>query len=395
MSIDRDLARAVLHAAREYPVVTVTGPRQSGKTTLVRRLFADLPYVLLEDPDHRRLATEDPRGFLARYGDGVVLDEAQRAPELFSYLQGLVDDDPTPGRFILTGSQQFGLLSGITQSLAGRAAMTVMLPFNLRELEFGGWLPDRLEDLLLQGLYPPVHDRGMDASKWYGNYVQTYLERDVRQLVNVRDLNTFEVFLRMCAGRCGQLINLSGLAGDCGITHNTARSWLSVLEASYVVRTLQPHYRNFSKRLTKSPKLYFLDPGLAAWLLQIRNADQLVGHPMRGPLFETWVFSELIKARYNRGEPPNLYFWRDRTGLEVDFLADLGTSLVPIEAKSGATFVTDWLQSLQRWTDLAGDASDQAYVVFGGGESARCKGIDAVPWRGISQVLDTCAGATL
>jgi uncharacterized protein len=388
MSIDRELSKAVLRAAAEYPVVTLTGPRQSGKTTLVRRLFPDLPYVLLEDPDHRRLATGDPRGFLSRYSNGVVLDEAQRAPELFSYLQGLVDDDPRPGRFILTGSQQFGLLSGITQSLAGRAAMMVLLPFNLHEMQSGGWLPDRLEDLLIQGLYPPVHDRGMSPGMWYGNYVQTYLDRDVRQLVNVRDLNAFELFLRMCAGRCGQILSLSGLAGDCGITHNTARSWLSVLEASYVVRTLQPHYRNFSKRMMKSPKLYFLDPGLAAWLLEIRSADQLIGHPMRGPLFETWVFSELVKARCNRGDPPNLYFWRDRSGLEVDFLADLGMTLVPIEAKSGATFVSEWLQPLKRWTDLAGDSAGQAFVVFGGAEAARSKGIDVVPWRGIGKLLD-------
>ncbi|MBM3316643.1 MAG: DUF4143 domain-containing protein [Candidatus Eisenbacteria bacterium] len=273
--------------------------------------------------------------------------------------------------------------------------MMVLLPFNVRELERGGWLPNRLEELLIQGLYPPVHDRGMSPSTWYGNYVQTYLERDVRQLVNVRDLNAFEVFLRMCAGQCGQLLSLTGLANDCGITHNTARSWLSVLEASYVVRTLHPHYRNFSKRLMKSPKLYFLDPGLAAWLLGIRSADQLVGHPMRGPLFESWVFAELVKARCNRGDPPNLYFWRDRSGLEVDFLADLGVTLVPIEAKSGTTFVSEWLQPLQRWTALAGDSAGQAFVLFGGAEGARWKGIDAVPWRGIGKVLDAVGtGAT-
>ena len=269
--------------------------------------------------------------------------------------------------------------------------MMVLLPFNLRELESGGWLPDRPEELLIQGLYPPVHDRGMSPSRWYGNYVQAYIERDVRQLVNVRDMNAFELFLRMCAGRCGQLLSLTGLANDCGITQNTARSWLSVLEASYVVRTLHPHYQNFSKRLMKSPKLYFLDPGLAAWLLGIRSADQLAVHPMRGPLFETWVFSELVKARCNRGDPPNLYFWRDRSGLEVDFLADLGMTLVPIEAKSGATFVSEWLQPLQRWTDLAGDSAGQAFVVFGGAEGGRPRGIDAVPWRGISRVLDAVA----
>jgi predicted AAA+ superfamily ATPase len=215
-----------------------------------------------------------------------VLDEAHKAPELFSYLQGIVDNDPRPGRFILTGSQQFGLISGITQSLAGRVAMMVLLPFSAGELS-QEVPPGQLEDLLFGGLYPPIHDRGLDPREWYSDYIVTYVERDFRQMVNVRDLGAFEIFLRLCAGRCGQVVNLSGLAADCGITHNTERSWLSVLEASYIIATLYPHHRNFSKRIIKPPKLYFLDPGLAAWLLDIRNPKQLVGHSMRGALFET------------------------------------------------------------------------------------------------------------
>lgn len=387
--IDRVARNAVQRAAEQFPIVAITGPRQSGKTTLVRNLFRDRPYVLLEEPDRRRLAIEDPRGFLADFPDGVVLDEAQRAPELFSYLQGIVDRDPRPGRFILTGSQQFGLLSGITQSLAGRVAMIELLPFSARELSSGGMLRDRLEDVLVSGGYPPIHDRGIDPTTWYSNYVATYVERDVRQLVSVRDLSTFETFLRMCAARCGQVVNLSGLAGDCGITHNTARSWLSVLEASYVVRTLSPHFRNFSKRLIKSPKLYFLDSGLVAWLLQIRDPSELTTHSMRGPIFEAWVYSELLKAAYNHGRQPNIYFWRDRAGLEIDFLLDRGSTLVPVEVKSGATVASDWTRSLERWTRLAGDLAGPGWVVYGGDTSESHDRADVLSWRDIKRLTAT------
>lgn len=388
MKVNRSISNAVLDAAKAYPVVAITGPRQSGKTTLVRQLFPDHPYVLLEEPDRRRFATEDPRGFLAEFKDGVVLDEAQRAPELFSYLQGIVDQDLRPGRFILTGSQQFGLLSGITQSLAGRVAMMVLLPFSLGELSTVNLRPARLEDLLFKGLYPPVHDRGLEPSGWYANYVATYIERDVRQLINVRDLSAFETFLRMCAARSGQLVNLSGLASDCGVSHNTARSWLSVLEASYVVRVLAPHFRNFSKRLIKSPKLYFLDPGLAAWLLEIRNSNQLLAHSMRGALFETWVFSEVLKGAYNRGRHSNLYFWRDRSGLEIDFLADRGKDLVPIEAKSGATFVSEWLSPMGRWIALAGKDAGRGWIVYGGESSDSRRNSEVIPWREIDRLVN-------
>jgi uncharacterized protein len=387
MYIHRTLTDAALRMAGSYPVVAITGPRQSGKTTLARRLFPDLPYVLLEDPESRRFAADDPRGFLDAHHDGAVLDEVQRVPELLSYLQGIVDDDPRPGRFILTGSQQFGLLSGITQSLAGRVAMMVLLPFSRAELASADLAPDRLPEMLFQGSYPPVHDRDLDPRGWYANYVATYIERDVRQLVNVRDLRAFETFLRMCAARSGQLVNLSGLASDCGISHNTARAWLSVLEASYVVRTLAPHHRNFSKRLIKSPKLYFLDPGLAAWLLEIREPGQLANHAMRGPLFETWIYSELIKAAFNRGDRPRLYFWRDRTGLEIDFLVDQGARLVPIEAKSGATFAPDWLAALDRWTELAGEEAGQGWIVHGGSLQAVRRGIRVVPWNQIDSLI--------
>lgn len=281
MLIPRDAESTIRRLAEGYPVVAITGPRQSGKTTLVRALFGERPFVSLEDLDERELARDDPRAFLARFPDGAVLDEIQRAPDLFSYLQTRVDEDGRPGLFILTGSQQFDLLAGITQSLAGRVALVRLLPFSLGELQRAEQAPSALEDLLFQGLYPPIHDRRLDPVIWYGNYVRTYVERDVRQIINVQDLSVFQRFVRMCAGRCGQLLNLTSLGNDCGISHATARSWLSVLEASYLVYLLRPHRRSFGKRLVKSPKLYFYDPGLAARLLGIQEPDQLASAARR------------------------------------------------------------------------------------------------------------------
>jgi hypothetical protein len=355
--IPRDAADTLERLAGEYPVVTVTGPRQSGKTTLVRALFRNHPYVSLEEPDLRAVALEDPRGFLAAHPDGAVLDEVQRAPDLLSYLQPLVDQDPRPGRYVLTGSQQLGLLSGIAQSLAGRVALVKLLPFTLGELESSARAPATVDQLLIAGLYPPVHDRRLDPTTWYANYVETYLERDVRQLVNVRDLTTFRRFLRLCAGRSGQLLNLSGLASDAGISHNTARAWISVLEASFLVHLLPPYHWSFSKRLVKTPKLYFLDPGLATWLMGVRALDQLAVHPLRGAIFEGGVVSEVLKRRYNRGLPPDIYFWRDRSGHEVDLLREAGTLLTPIEVKSGQTIAQGSFTSLRRWAAIAGETA--------------------------------------
>jgi uncharacterized protein len=363
-----------------YPVIVLTGPRQSGKTTLVRHVFEDMAYVSLEEPDQREFAHTDPRGFLGTIPKRAILDEVQRAPDLLSYIQSIVDQEQDRARYILTGSQQFGLLSTITQSLAGRAALVRLLPFSLGELQGHGRTPDRLEDLLWQGLYPPIHDRGLEPDIWYSNYVNTYLERDVRQMVNVRDLSTFQRFLRMCASRTGQLLNLSSLATDCGITHNTAKAWISVLEAGYIVHLLLPHHANFGKRLIKTPKLYFLDPGLASWLLGIQRPDQLATHPMRGPLFETWVVSELLKARFNQGKASNLFFWRDRTGHEVDVLIDTGSGLIPVEIKSGATITNDFFSGLRFWQELSG-GTDPAILVYGGDQEQQRSGTRVIPWR--------------
>jgi len=383
--IPRDATPTLLELARGFPVVAVTGPRQSGKTTLVRATFGDRPYVSLEDLDRREEATDDPRGFLARFPDGAIFDEVQHCPDLFSYLQGEVDTDPRPGRFILTGSQNFALLARLTQSLAGRVGLFHLLPFSLRELAAVGRAPERLVDLLHTGLYPPLYDREVTAARWYASYVATYVERDVRQLLNVRDLATFHRFVRMCAGRSGQLLNLSGLAADCGITHNTARAWISVLEASYLLFRLPPHHRNFRKRLVKSPKLYFYDPGLAAWLLGIESGEQLATHPMRAPLFEGWVISELHKQRANRAEAAGLSFWRDRSGHEVDLIVEEGDRLRPVEIKSGQTVTADQLAGLHHWLALAGDEAIHPTLIYGGETATTRHTIQILPWRDLDR----------
>lgn len=386
MLIRRQAAKELRQLAHQYPVVVVVGPRQSGKTTLCKATFPKLPYLSLEDPDQRRFATDDPRGLLEQYSEGALLDEVQRAPELLSYLQGVVDADPRPGRFVLTGSQQLDVMAGVTQTLAGRAATLQLLPFSLAELQGAKLAPGSAEELLHRGLYPPIYDRDLDPRRWYGNYVQTYVERDVRQLINVRDLSSFQVFLRLCAGRSGQLLNASSLASDAGITHNTARAWLSALEASFIVRLVRPHFANFGKRLVKTPKLYFLDPGLAAWLLEISDPSQISSHPLRGALFETWVFTELLKGRTNRGLSPNLYFWRDRHGLELDFVMDRGQELVLIEAKSGRTIPADAWRPLLAVRDLADGAATSGWLVHGGDQQQRRRGFTALPWQRIERL---------
>ena len=379
--IPRVAETTLLRLARGFPVLALTGPRQSGKTTLAKVTFPGKPYLSLEDPDIRLLAEQDPRGLLARYADGAVLDEVQRAPALFSYLQTRVDEDPRPGTWVLTGSQQFGLLSGMTQSLAGRVGLVQLLPFALGELQAAGRLEGGLDGLLVRGAYPPLYDRDLAPGDWLAAYVNTYLERDVRQLLGVRDLSAFQRFVRLCAGRVGQLLNLSALAADCGITHNTAASWLSVLEASYLIFLLRPHHQNFNKRLTKSPKLYFCDTGLAAWLLGIRDPSQMTFHAQRGALFENLVAAELLKARLNQGQPPDLFFWRDSQGLEVDLLAERNGDLWPIEVKSGQTVAQDFFQGLARWSDLSGQPDRPGWLVYGGDRGLRHGNVEVVPWR--------------
>ncbi len=381
--IPRTAEPTLRELAKGYPVLALTGPRQSGKTTLARAVFSDHPYVTLENPVQREFAHSDPQGFLNKYADGVIIDEAQRCPELFAWLQGVVDQQQRAGHFILTGSQQFGLMTGITQSLAGRVALLNLLPFSASELRQVGLLAPTLDEAIFKGSYPPVYDRQLDPGIWYANYVQTYVERDVRQLINVRDLGQFQRFLRLCAGRTGQLLNLSALGDDAGLSHNTAREWISVLEASYIIHRLPPQHQNFNKRLVKTPKLYFHDTGLAAWLLGIESPAQLSSHPLRGALFETWVVADYLKQRLNSARPSNLSFWRDRSGHEVDLLVEQGGKLTAIEIKSGATPGKDATRGLDQWRGLAGDQAAPSVLVYGGDEAQSRGDINIVPWNAL------------
>ncbi len=377
----RDAEKTIHAMLRGFPIVTITGPRQSGKTTLARAIFADKPYASLEDPDIRLFARDDPRSFLDRFPDGAVLDEIQRCPELLSYLQSRVDADGRMGLYILTDSQQFGLLSKITQSLAGRTAFLELLPFSLPELKKTDLLPTQVDTILYKGSYPPIYDRDIPPNIWFSAYTTTYIERDVRQILQIQNLETFQRFIRLCAGRTGQLLNLSALASECGITHNTVKSWISVMEASYIVFLLRPHHANFKKRLVKMPKLYFYDVGLASWLLGIRTPEHITNHPLRGALFETFILSELLKSRMNKGERPSLFFWRDSNGNEVDVIEEQGGKLRPIEIKSGKTLSIESTAGLKKWLKLAQEKGTSPTLIYGGDDSYQSGNIQIAGWQ--------------
>ena len=379
--IPRIAAETLSRLAKGFPVVALTGPRQSGKTTLAKWVFQDKPYVSLENPDEREFAKTDPKRFLARFAQGAILDEVQRCPELLSWLQGLVDERGQMGDFVLTGSAQFELIEGMSQSLAGRVGRVELLPLSALELSGSGQLPATLSQTLLTGGHPALFDRPVSPQDWFTNYMATYIERDVRQLISVRDSGQFQMFVKMCAARTGQLLNLAALGADCGISAVTAKQWLSVLEASYVVMLLNPHHQNFGKRLVKSPKLYFVDAALAAWLMGIRDAATLEIHAARGALFETWVVGELYKQSLNQGLASPLYFWRDSTGHEVDVLVEMPLGLRPIEIKSGTTFASDWLSSLQKWQKVSKENQQVPQLVYGGDESYERGGVKVWSWR--------------
>lgn len=393
--IPRHLHAELLRAVREMPVVTLTGPRQSGKTTLVRAALPDADYVSLEDPRTRAEALGDPRGFLARLGRPAIIDEAQRAPDLFSYIQVLADETDEAGQFVLSGSQDFLLLRSVSQSLAGRAAVLRLLPLALTELRRSGPLdPDGLGaveatrdrptldfcETLFRGFFPRVHAAGLDPGRWFADYFELYVQRDARLVLNIGDLEAFGAFVRLAAGRNGQLLDLAGLASDAGISHASARRWLSVLESSYLVTLLRPPYRNFGKRLVKSPKLYFLDTGLLAYLLGIRSPDELWGHHARGAFFEAFVLSELQKARRNARREADIWFWRDAAGHEVDFLIGSGDRPLAIEAKSGRTVASDALKGLHYWRKRLGDPEAPAALAYGGDASYVHQGVAIHRW---------------
>jgi hypothetical protein len=384
--IPRAAASTLQRLAQGFPVLVLTGPRQSGKTTLAKSVFSDKTYISLENPDERAFALQDPKRFLQRFPQGAVLDEVQRCPELLSWLQAWVDERGVMGDFVLTGSSQFDLMVGVTQTLAGRVGRVELLPLCADEMATSQKAPADLNTALFQGCYPALYDRDVSPPDWFANYISTYIERDVRQLVAVRNLTQFQTFVKMCAARSGQLLNLTSLGADCGISSVTAKQWLSVLEASYIVSLLQPLHRNFGKRLVKAPKLYFCDVGLAAWLLGIRDATSLDTHAARGALFETYVVSELMKQRLNAGQPRDLYFWRDSAGNEVDVVIESAQGLQAIEIKSGSTFASDWTDGLKKWQKFAGDESIQPSLVYGGTDSHEREGVQVWGWPALGKL---------
>ena len=388
--IERTIAPRLKELFRRYPFVTVTGPRQSGKTTLCRTALPELAYVNLESPEHRQFAEDDPKRFLAAWPGGVILDEIQRVPSLLSWLQVFADDHGGNGLFVLTGSGQFLLLDAIDQSLAGRTALLRLLPFSIDELRDAG-VDAGVDEMLFAGFYPRIHDQGLDPRQALGDYVETHVERDVRRMLEVRNLTAFQRFVRLCAGRVGQLLNLSALGADAGVTHVTARHWLSVLEASYIVFRLPPYHGNVNKRLVKSPKLYFHDVGLASWLLGIESARQLQTHPLRGALFENAVVTEVLKHAYNRGRRPELFFFRDSRGLECDLLYPSEGRILVIEAKSGATIASDWFTGMERVTSLVPGCA-AAVVVHGGDAHQTRKLGDALPLNELGDRLERFDG---
>lgn len=380
--ISRDLEKVLPRLAASFRVLAVLGPRQSGKTTLVRKMFPTYAYVSCENSEIAQVIQDDPQGFLQFYssGNGLIIDEFQKSPQLLSALQTWVDNNPKPGFFVLTGSQNYLMNAAISQSLAGRVGVVTLLPLSLHELsETKSDLPS-LETVLAQGLYPDIVGAPQDYAIKLASYLATYVERDVRDLKQVGDLLQFRLFIKMCAARVGQLINYTSLANDCGISLKTAKAWLSVLEAAYIVFFVQPHHQNFSKRLVKTPKLYFYDTGLVCSLLDI-SPQALLVHPLRGALFESLIMSELIKTRFNTLNKPNLYFWRDKTGHEVDCIFEPSFGqLVPIEIKSGKTLTTNFAAGLEFYSNLAGQHVQQQWVVYGGNEPGPLKMCRVLPW---------------
>ena len=387
MMIHRDLAPMLEKAAETSPSITLTGPRQSGKTTLCRDLFSQHLYTTLEAPDTRAFATNDPRAFLVQFPLGAIIDEVQRVPDLISYLQGVIDADPAHGRWILTGSQNFSLLESVSQSLAGRTAVHHLLPLSRNEIIRFAQHPKTLDETLYAGSYPRIFDHELNPSDWLRSFVATYIERDVRTISNVGDLTTFQRFLELCAGRSAQLLNFSSLADDCGISQPSAKAWLSILQTSFVVFCLPAFHSNLRKRLVKLPKLYFYDTGLLCWMLGIRSPDQIRAHPLRGPIFETWVVSEVLKHRTNLGETGGLSFYRDRNGAEVDLIIEDTSRTILVEAKSSETASSNLFNGTRRvWKHFTQSPHPTEVVVVYGGDQYQQRSIGRlIPWHKIHQ----------
>lgn len=378
--IQRQIADKILYLATKFPVISLTGPRQSGKTTLVKELFPDHAYVNLEHPDARFAARHAPKNLLEHGKKGVVIDEAQYLGDIFSYIQVAADERQRSGEFILTGSQNFLLMEKITQSLAGRVAILNLLPFAQKELQNTDFKKNTLDEYIFNGFFPRLYDKQIEPEDFYPSYIQTYLERDVRQLVNVVDLEAFQRFLLLCAGRTGQMFNQSEVGGLAGIDQKTVIRWLSILKTSFQVFTLPPYFENFNKRIVKAPKLYFYDTGIACSLLGIRSADQLRTHFAYGALFENYVIVEMLKQFHNRGIRPAFYFWRDQSGNEIDLLIESGGQRYPIELKSSQVLQTDFFKGLSRFNALSGTPSQNAYLVYGGDQRLDMDQAKVRPW---------------
>ena len=385
--IKRDIQKRLLQLSEKFPVITVIGPRQSGKTTLVKMVFPEKEYRNLEEPDTRLFAQSDPRSFLSVKKSGLIIDEAQRVPDLFSYIQTIVDEKKTPGSFILTGSHNFLMQEKISQTLAGRVAILTLLPFSLGEIHSDDLKAD-FTNYIFKGFYPPVYDRNIEPRDWYPNYIRTYLERDVRLIKNIPNLNSFTLFVKLCAGRIGQLLNLSSLAVEAGISVNTAKSWLSVLEASYIIFRLEPHYQNFNKRLVKMPKLYFYDTGLACSLLGLENVNQVNTHFLIGGLFENLVLSDLLKYKMNKGLNCNFYYWRDKLGREIDCLIDFGVERTILEIKAGKTVNEEFFKGLTFYKELSGDENIHSYLIYSGEKEEIRSAGKVLPWHKATRLFE-------
>ena len=379
--IKRSISKPIKSLLSKYPILAITGPRQSGKTTLLKEVFTDYRYVSLENTDMRAFANEDPLGFLEKYDTRVIFDEVQRSPGLFPYLQTMVDESRQMGQFILSGSQNFHLLENITQSLAGRVALFKLLPFDISELDAESLLPEDWESLIIKGFYPAIFDRNLDPAVFYANYLQTYINRDVASLTNVQDTRRFQNFIRLCAARNGQLLNMSNLANECGISQPTAKSWLSILESSYLVFLLSPYYENFSKRVVKTPKLYFYDTGLAAFLLGLRSADDFSDRTLLGSLFEAMIIGDILKQNHHRYLLKEYWFWRDSAGHEIDLLTLSGGGFDIFEVKSTRTVLPKLFKGLDYFEKLAGDKVLSKTLVYGGEEGQKRTEYKVRGWR--------------
>lgn len=392
--IKRDIEKRLRSYAKGYPAIGILGPRQSGKTTIARAVFEKHTYITLENLNNREFAQADPEKFLKAYENehGLILDEIQHVPDLLSYIQTHIDLFDRPGYFVLTGSQNFIVHQSVSQTLAGRLAIVTLLPLSAHELKEEGLLSNSPEKSIILGGYPRIYDKHLEATEWYLNYIETYIERDVRQITRVIELSTFERFLKLCAGRTGQLLNIASLATDAGISQATAKSWLSILQASYIIFLLQPHHNNLSKRLVKSPKLYFYDTGLACALTSITDELQLRTNFMYGALFETYVIADLIKNNFNAGKKPNIYFWRDNHGHEVDAIIEYGSELIPIEIKGSETVVQDFFKGLDWWNELANTNPENSYLIYAGTEShQRSKG-RVISWQNTIDITKKTIG---